>query len=90
MAQRLRQWSGFWSLKELIPDPIVRLGERILRRDGKVKPEWDESVLREAEERLAPDAARMLDYCKRSRGLWSFDTLSLEEVDPASDVGTTT
>ena len=83
-VQRLRQWSGFWRLKEMMPDPVVQLGEHILRRDGKMEPEWDRAVLGEVEGRLAPDAARMLDYCERSRGLWSFDTLSLKEVDPVS------
>lgn len=27
LAQRLRQWSGFWTLKEIIPNSIVQLGE---------------------------------------------------------------
>ncbi|WP_157942206.1 sulfotransferase domain-containing protein [Salinibacter altiplanensis] len=87
LAQRLRQWSGFWSLKGILPDSVIRLGKQVLRRDGKMEPDWDEAMRRRVEERLAPDAARMLDYCERSRGLWSFDTLSLKKVDPASDVG---
>jgi hypothetical protein len=69
LVQRLRQWSGFWTLKELVPDPVVRLGEQVLRRDGKIEPQWDEAVRREVEERLAPDAARMLEYCDQSRDL---------------------
>jgi hypothetical protein len=39
LAQRLRQWSGFWTLKELLPDSVVRLGERMLRHDGEMKPD---------------------------------------------------
>lgn len=84
LAQRLRKWSGFWTLKEIIPDSIVQLGEQVLRRDGKIEPDWDPDVRRQVEERLAPDAARMLDYCDRSRDLWSFETRSLRDVEPAA------
>ncbi|WP_423816458.1 sulfotransferase [Salinibacter ruber] len=79
LAQRLRQWSGFWTLKEMIPDPIVHLGERMLRRDGKIEPDWDPDVRRRVEERLAPDTAKMLDYCCRSRNLWTFETVSISD-----------
>ncbi len=82
LAQRLRQWSGFWTLKEIIPDSIVQLGEQVLRRDGKIEPDWDPEVRRQVEERLAPDAARMLDYCGRSRDFWTFETRSLQDVEP--------
>ena len=77
LVQRLRQWSGFWTLKELIPDSIVSLGERTLRRDGKIEPEGDGAVLREVEERLAPDTAQVLDYAGRPRHFWKFPNLSL-------------
>ncbi len=82
LAQRLRQWSGFWTLKEIIPDSIVQLGEQVLRRDGKSEPDWDLEVRRQVEERLAPDAARMLDYCGRSRDFWTFETRPLQDVEP--------
>jgi len=82
LVQRLRQWSGFWTLKEIIPDSIVQLGEQVLRRDGKIEPDWDPEVRRQVEERLAPDAARMLDYCGRSRDFWTFETRSLQDVEP--------
>jgi len=78
LVQRLRQWSGFWRLKEMMPDPVIRFGERVLRRDGKMEPDWDMAVRRQVEERLASDAARMLDYCDRPRAFWSFETLSTE------------
>jgi hypothetical protein len=79
-AQRLRQWSGFWTLKEFLPNSVVRLGERMLRHDGEMEPDWNVDVRREVEERLAPDAARMLDYCNRPQDLWSFETISLERL----------
>jgi hypothetical protein len=46
LAQRLRQWSGFWSLKELLPNPVVRLGEQVLRQNDKIEPDWVEDVRR--------------------------------------------
>ncbi|WP_118840579.1 sulfotransferase domain-containing protein [Salinibacter ruber] len=82
LAQRLRNWSGFWTLKEIIPDSIVQLGEQVLRRDGKIEPDWDPEVRRQVEERLATDAARMLDYCGRPRDFWTFETRSLQDVEP--------
>ncbi len=69
-----------------MPNPVVRLGERVLRRDGKIEPQWDEAVRREVEERLAPDAARLLDYCGRSRDLWTFKTCSLRDIEPTSTI----
>jgi len=74
LAQRLRQRSGFWTLKEMIPDPIVQFGEKVLRRDGKIEPDWDPNVRRKVEKRLIPDSKRMLDYCGRSEDFWSFKT----------------
>lgn len=79
LAQRLRQWSGFWTLKEMIPDPIVQFSEKVLRRDGKIEPDWDPDVRRRVEERLAPDAARMLDYCGRARDFWTFEIVSISD-----------
>ncbi|MCS4142561.1 sulfotransferase domain-containing protein [Salinibacter ruber] len=84
LVQRLRRWSSFWTLKEMIPDSIVQIGEQVLRRDGKIEPDWDPDVRRQVEERLAPDAARMLDYCDRSRDLWTFETRSLQDVERAA------
>ena len=83
LVMKLRQWSGFWTLKKLVPDPLVRLGERLLRSDGKVEPDWDPGVRRRVEERLAPDAAQILDYAERPRDFWSFDTLSLRDISEA-------
>jgi FAD/FMN-containing dehydrogenase len=74
LAQRLRQWSGFWTLKEMIPDSIVQLGEKVLRQDGKIKPNWDPDVYRKVERRLIPDSKKMLDYCGRPHDFWSFET----------------
>ncbi len=85
LAQRLRQWSGFWTLKEMIPDPIVQFGEKVLRRDGKIEPNWDSDVRRRVEERLAPDATKMLDYCGRPRDFWTFRTFALENESPKAD-----
>lgn len=84
LVQRLRQWSCFWTLKEMVPDPIVQLGEQVLRRDGKIEPDWDPNVRRRVEECLAPDAARILDHCGRSRDFWTFETRSLRDVEPAA------
>ncbi len=74
LAQRLRQWSGFWTLKEMIPDSIVQLGKRVLRRDGKIEPDWDPDVRRPVEKRLIPDSKKILDYCGRPEDFWSFET----------------
>ncbi len=72
LVQRLRQWSGFWTLKEMVPDLIVQLGELVLRRDGKIEPDWDSDVRREVEKRLIPDSKRMLNYCDQPEDFWSF------------------
>ncbi len=74
LVQRLRQWSGFWTLKEMIPDSIVQLGEKVLRRDGKIEPNWDPDVRRKVERRLIPDSKKMLDYCGRPHDFWTFET----------------
>jgi hypothetical protein len=83
LTMRLRQWSGFWTLKNLTPDPVVRLAERVLRTDDKVTPDWTPDVRRRVEQRIAPDAAKMLDYCGRPADLWTFDTLSLQDEETA-------
>jgi hypothetical protein len=70
---QLRKWSGFWKLKEMLPSPSVRFFERMLRTQQKLEPKWESNVLRCVEGRLAPDAAKMLDYCpNRSQDFWTF------------------
>ncbi|MCS4159170.1 hypothetical protein GGP99_003156 [Salinibacter ruber] len=49
----------------MIPDPTVQFGEKVLRRDGKIEPDWDSEVLRKVEKRLIPDSKRILRHCGR-------------------------
>ncbi len=74
LVQRLRQWSGFWTLKEMMPDSIVQFGEKVLRRDGKIEPNWDPEVRRKVEKHFIPDSKKILDYCGRPEDFWSFET----------------
>ncbi|WP_251979800.1 hypothetical protein [Salinibacter ruber] len=56
----------------MTPDPIVRFGEKVLRRDGKIEHDWNPEVRRKVEKRLIPDSEKILDYCRRPEDFWSF------------------
>jgi hypothetical protein len=76
---QIRQWSGFWKLKDHVPQWLKTPVRRLLRTDGKVYPQWDEQVLRRVRERVVPDAERLLDYCGKPADFWKFDYVSLRK-----------